>query len=76
MLCHRVLRRVQDVAKESQILERETWESLLGFLLASNDALLSPPTVKGSILQKSGLAVCTKIIDLFFDTSLKTPELT
>jgi hypothetical protein len=47
VLCHRVLRRVQDVAKESQILERETWESLLGFLLASNDALLSPPTVKG-----------------------------
>jgi hypothetical protein len=38
------------VAKQSQILERETWESLLGFLLASNDALLSPPTVKGSKL--------------------------
>ena len=28
-------------------MERETWEALLSFLLAINDALLSPPTVKG-----------------------------
>jgi hypothetical protein len=46
-----VLRRVQDIARQSQILERETWESILGFLLASNDALLSPPTVKGKLYQ-------------------------
>jgi hypothetical protein len=29
-------------------MERETWEALLSFLLAINDALLSPPTVKGN----------------------------
>ena len=29
-------------------MERETWEALLSFLLAINDALLSPPAVKGN----------------------------
>jgi hypothetical protein len=47
VLCHRVLRRVQDVVQQSQIMDRETWEALLAFLLAINDALLAPPTVKG-----------------------------
>lgn len=47
VLCHRVLRRIQDVVQQSKIIDRETWETLLGFLLAINDALLSPPTVKG-----------------------------
>lgn len=47
VLCHRVLRRIQDVAQQSQSIDRETWESLLAFLLAINDALLAPPAVKG-----------------------------
>ena len=49
MLCHRVLRRVQDVVQQSRIMDRVTWEALLAFLLAINDALLAPPTVKGTL---------------------------
>ena len=29
-------------------MERGTWDALLSFLLAINDALLSPPAVKGN----------------------------
>ena len=47
MLCHRVLRRVQDVVQQSTVMDRDTWEALLAFLLAINDALLAPPTLKG-----------------------------
>ena len=47
LLCHRVLRAIEAVAKESTILTRDTWETLLKFLLAANDSLLSPPTEKG-----------------------------
>uniref|UniRef100_A0A0B7AW45 Ral GTPase-activating protein subunit alpha/beta N-terminal domain-containing protein n=1 Tax=Arion vulgaris TaxID=1028688 RepID=A0A0B7AW45_9EUPU len=50
VLCHRVLRAIEHVAKESVILTRETWEVLLKFLLAANDSLLSPPTEKGKML--------------------------
>ena len=48
VLCHRVLRAIETVAKESSVLDRETWEVLLKFLLAANDSLLSPPTEKGN----------------------------
>lgn len=47
VLCHRVLRTLQHTAQVSTILTRETWEALLLFLLAINQILLSPPTVKG-----------------------------
>ena len=47
LLCHRVLRTIESVARESAILTRDTWETLLKFLLAANDSLLSPPTEKG-----------------------------
>ena len=50
LLCHRVLRAIEAVAKESSILTRDTWETLLKFLLAANDSLLSPPTEKGLTL--------------------------
>ena len=48
VLCHRVLRRIQDVVQQSQSIDRETWEAVLCFLLAINDALLAPPAVKGN----------------------------
>ena len=54
VLCHRVLRRIQDVVQQSRLMDRVTWEALLAFLLAINDALLAPPTVKGNIIKKSG----------------------
>ncbi len=47
VLCHRVLRTVQDAAVESTVLTRETWESLLKFLLSINDTLLAPPSQAG-----------------------------
>ena len=37
---------MQELAQQSQTMERETWDSLLSFLLAINDALLAPPAVK------------------------------
>lgn len=50
VLCHRVLRTLQHTAQVSTILTRETWEALLLFLLAINQILLSPPTVKGNLM--------------------------
>ena len=50
VLCHRVLRTLQHLAQVSSSLTRETWEALLLFLLAINDTLLAPPTVKGNVL--------------------------
>uniref|UniRef100_A0A8W8IDH7 Ral GTPase-activating protein subunit alpha/beta N-terminal domain-containing protein n=1 Tax=Magallana gigas TaxID=29159 RepID=A0A8W8IDH7_MAGGI len=50
VFCHRVLRQIQAIAKESTILSRESWETLLKFLLAANDSLLSPPLEKGRII--------------------------
>lgn len=47
VLCHRVLRTLQHLAQRSTRITRETWEALLLFLLAINDALLAPPTLKG-----------------------------
>lgn len=49
VLCHRVLRTLQLLVQLSTTLTRETWEALLLFLLAINDTLLAPPTVKGII---------------------------
>lgn len=47
MLCHRALRILENIAKESQSLTRELWESMLKFLLAITDTLLAPPREKG-----------------------------
>ena len=30
VLCHRVLRRIQDIVKQSSVMLTETWESFLG----------------------------------------------
>lgn len=49
VLCHRVLRTLQHLAQVSTSLTRETWEALLLFLLAINDTLLAPPTIKGNV---------------------------
>ena len=39
-------------------MERETWDSLLSFLLAINDALLAPPAVKDDV----GDQLCERVI--------------
>ncbi|XP_076306424.1 ral GTPase-activating protein subunit beta isoform X2 [Tachypleus tridentatus] len=63
VLCHRVLRTIQYIAAESTIIDRETWESLLLFLLATNDMLLAPPVVKDDI----GSQLCERIISVLFE---------
>lgn len=47
VLCHRVLRTVQMVATRSPVLESDTWQEILSFLLAINDTLLSDRQAKG-----------------------------
>ncbi|XP_041352672.1 ral GTPase-activating protein subunit beta-like isoform X2 [Gigantopelta aegis] len=62
LLCHRVLRAIESVAKESYMLTRATWESLLKFLLAATDSLLSPPTEKDDI----GDHLCERVLSVLF----------
>lgn len=49
LYCHRVLRTIETVAQESTVIDRETWDALLLFLLAVNDTLLAPPSVPGMV---------------------------
>lgn len=67
VLCHRVLRTLQQVAHESKMLERETWESLLLFLLAINDTLLAPPTVKDDVADQ----LCERVLSVLFEVRNK-----
>lgn len=68
VLCHRVLRTLQHIAQESKILERETWEALLLFLLAINDTLLSPPTIKDDVADQ----LCERVLSVLFEVSTFT----
>ncbi len=63
VLCHRVLRRIQDIVKQSSAMVTETWESFLTFLLAINDALLSPPTVKDDV----GDQLCERVLGVLYE---------
>lgn len=63
VLCHRVLRTLQQLAHESVILNNETWESLLLFLLAINDTLLSPPTVRDDVADQ----LCERVLSVLFE---------
>ncbi|XP_065158063.1 ral GTPase-activating protein subunit beta isoform X3 [Atheta coriaria] len=63
VVCHRVLRTLQLIAQESKVLERSTWESLLLFLLAINDTLLAPPTVKDDVADQ----LCERILSVLFE---------
>ncbi|CAH0560852.1 unnamed protein product [Brassicogethes aeneus] len=63
VLCHRVLRTLQQIAHESKQLERETWEALLLFLLAINDTLLAPPTVKDDVADQ----LCERVLSVLFE---------
>lgn len=52
VLCHRVLRTLQQVAQTSTVMSHETWEALLIFMLAINETLLAIPTIKGIYIYK------------------------
>ncbi|XP_073825995.1 ral GTPase-activating protein subunit beta isoform X14 [Musca autumnalis] len=66
VLCHRVLRTLQQTAEISQTMERETWESLLLFLLAINETLLAPPTIKDDV----GDQLCERLLQVLFEVWL------
>ncbi|KAE8751950.1 hypothetical protein FOCC_FOCC001427 [Frankliniella occidentalis] len=66
VLCHRVLRTLQHIAQTSAALSRETWEALLLFLLAINDTLLAPPTVKDDV----GDQLCERVLSVLLEVWL------
>ncbi|XP_055857706.1 ral GTPase-activating protein subunit beta isoform X12 [Episyrphus balteatus] len=66
VLCHRVLRTLQQTAQISQTMNRDTWESLLLFLLAINEILLAPPTVKDDV----GDQLCERVLSVLFEVWL------
>lgn len=61
VLCHRVLRTLQNIAQSSHILTRETWESMLLFLLAINQLLLSHPVCD------VGDQLCERVLSVLFE---------
>ncbi|KAK7862306.1 hypothetical protein R5R35_014671 [Gryllus longicercus] len=66
VLCHRVLRTLQHLTQLSSTLTRETWEALLLFLLAINDTLLAPPTIKDDV----GDQLCERVLSVLFEVWL------
>ncbi|KAI9584029.1 hypothetical protein GQX74_010364 [Glossina fuscipes] len=66
VLCHRVLRTLQQTAQISQTMDRQTWEALLLFLLAINETLLAPPTIKDDV----GDQLCERVLSVLFEVWL------
>ncbi|XP_033244136.1 ral GTPase-activating protein subunit beta isoform X7 [Drosophila miranda] len=66
VLCHRVLRTLQQTAQISQQMDRQTWDTLLLFLLAINEILLAPPTVKDDV----GDQLCERVLSVLFEVWL------
>ncbi|RWS11211.1 Ral GTPase-activating protein subunit beta-like protein [Dinothrombium tinctorium] len=64
VLCHRVLRTLQNIAEdETNQMDNESWDMLLIFLLAINDMLLAPPAEKEDI----GTQLTERVISVLFD---------
>ncbi|KAG8007218.1 Ral GTPase-activating protein subunit beta [Nibea albiflora] len=51
-LCQQVLCAIQSLARESHVMNRDTWETLLHFLLRINHAMLAPPTSTGGVSEQ------------------------
>lgn len=66
VLCHRVLRSIQFTVQVSTKLTKDSWESILLFLLAINQMLLSPPSVPGSV----GDQLCERVLSVLFEVWL------
>ncbi len=47
MMCHGVLVLLEEIAKDSKLLNRDLWDEFLKFNLAINNAVLSLPYNKG-----------------------------
>ena len=65
VLCHRVLRTLQQVAQGPATLDRETWESLLLFLIGINDALLAPPAMR----EDAGEQLCERVLGVLLEVN-------
>lgn len=65
VLCHRVLRTLQRIARGPITLERETWESLLLFLIGINDALLAPPAIR----EDAGEQLCERVLGVLLEVN-------
>ncbi|KAL6447256.1 hypothetical protein ACFW04_001486 [Cataglyphis niger] len=70
VLCHRVLRTLQQIARGPATLERETWESLLLFLIGINDALLAPPATR----EDAGEQLCERVLGVLLEVWLVSCE--
>ncbi|XP_015175300.1 PREDICTED: ral GTPase-activating protein subunit beta isoform X2 [Polistes dominula] len=70
VLCHRVLRTLQQIARGPASLERETWESLLLFLIGINDALLAPPATR----EDAGEQLCERVLGVLLEVWLVACE--
>ncbi|XP_078491447.1 ral GTPase-activating protein subunit beta-like [Ciona intestinalis] len=49
-LCQSVLQTIQTIVRDSQLLDRETWNTLLMFVLKISDVLLAPPSQPSNII--------------------------
>ncbi|XP_022689322.1 ral GTPase-activating protein subunit beta-like isoform X2 [Varroa jacobsoni] len=67
VLCHRVLRTVQMVATRSPVLESDTWQEILSFLLAINDTLLSDRQAKDDDIEAH---LCERLLGVLFQVWL------
>ncbi|XP_037831473.1 ral GTPase-activating protein subunit beta isoform X3 [Kryptolebias marmoratus] len=59
-LCQQVLSAVRSLVRKSSMMSRETWETLLHFLLRINHAMLAPPTAAG-VLSDLSMAVFLEV---------------
>uniref|UniRef100_A0A146LGW4 Ral GTPase-activating protein subunit beta n=1 Tax=Lygus hesperus TaxID=30085 RepID=A0A146LGW4_LYGHE len=66
VLCHRVLRTLQQAAQCSTVMSHETWEALLVFMLAINETLLAAPTIKDDV----GDQLCERVLSVLFEVWL------
>lgn len=79
VLCHRVLRTIENIAQNpANLMDSQTWDHLLALLLTVNDKLLSPPTEPddiGTQLHDRILGVLFELVTLASAKSVPTPGL-
>jgi hypothetical protein len=64
LLCHRVLRTISMLAEDdNNLLTDDSWETVLRFLLAINDVLLSQPSEREDI----GTHLCERVVSVLFE---------
>lgn len=67
VLCHRILRTLENIcADDDNILDNESWDGVLIFLLAVNDILLSGPVDREDI----GTHLCERVVKSLFEVWL------